>query len=517
MCNQAMPKLLSILVLAYAIPWLALAAAAAPSPAQALEEQLQKVIEDATPSVVALVVSHRRYPEAPARAPKSPGKLGGYSSPAPERFEIGPAVKLPPVDRLDLSLAENVADNQFGSGVVLDAEKGLILAPYHLIEGATKVFVRSSTGQGSYADIHAADAKSDLAVLKLIRPCRGLASAKLGTARFIASPDGRTPNLKRGSILAALGHPLAAGFADGKPSGSLGILSNVRRRPAQPQVREDVRSNKPLSQYGSLIQTDARIALGSSGAALLNLDGEVIGMSSAVAAVSGSEASGGYAIPFDANYRRIIDVLQAGREVEYGFLGIQLSQLDGPTTVIGGVTPGCPAALADLRTGDTILEVDGQPLKDHDDLLLFVGAALAGSEVTLTVGRTGQKFKRTMILAKIANSLPNIATTPGPGFAGLRVDFSSMELVKLAPQLTGIPLNDPPVGVCVREIEPGSPAEKKLKDAGPGIVGWIITKVGDTPVANPAEFAKAVAGKTSVPLKFVDPVNTGKTILITLP
>jgi len=507
-----------ILVLTVVVAWLGQSnAAPSLSPAHALEEQLAKVIDDVTPSVVAVVVSHRKYPGLPAKEAKAPGKLGGYTSALPERIDINPAMKLPPIDRFDLSLAENVADHQFGSGLVLDAEKGLILTAYHLIEGATKVFVRSSSGQGSYADIHSADAKSDLAVLKLIQPVKGLTSAKLGTAQFISAPDGTAPNLKIGSMLVAVSHPLASGFADGKPSGSWGILSNVRRRPAPPKERDDLRSNKPLHQYGSLIQTDARIALGSSGAALLNLDGTVIGMSSAIAAVTGSEASGGYAIPFDQNYRRIIEVLQAGREVEYGFLGIQLSQIDGPTTLIGGVTPGCPAAVAGLRSGDVVLDVDGHALKDYDDLQLYVGAALAGTEVSLTVGRNGQKLKKTMVLAKIANALPSIATVPGPGFAGLRIDYSSVELIKLAPQLTGIPLEDPPQGVCIREIEPGSAAEKRFKDAGPGIVGWIITKVGDTPVVNPAEFAKAVAGKSSIQLKFVDPVNTGKSILITLP
>jgi len=491
-------------------------ATAPASPAKALEEQLQKVIDEASPSVVAVVVSHQKYPPPALKESKTPGKLGGYTSTNAERLDFNLTVKAP-LDRLDLSLVENVADNQFGSGLVLDTDKGLILTPYHLIEGATKIYIRTPTGKGSYADIYSADAKSDLAVLRLLQPVRGLSNAKLGTARFVESPDGTAPNLKRGSMLAAVGHPLAAGFADGKPSGSWGILSNIRRRPAPPQQRDDLRSNKPLHLYGSLIQTDARIALGSSGAALLNLDGEIIGLSSAIAAVTGSEASGGYAIPFDPNYRRIISVLAAGMEVEYGFLGIQLSQLDGPTTMIAGVTPGCPAAIAGLKSGDVILDVDGNALKDHDDLLLYVGAALAGTEAAITVGRNGQKIKKVMKLAKIVNTLPSIVTVPGPGYAGLRVDYSSMEMIKLAPQNAGNPIDNPPLGVSIREIEPGSAAEKKLKDIAAGIAGWIITRVDDTAISNPAEFAKATAGKPSVKLKFVDPANSTKSVTLTLP
>ena len=506
------------MILLAALPCSAFAAPPA-SPAKALEEQLQKVIDDATPSVVAVVVSHRKYPASRPTDAKTPGTLGEYGS-AP-RFD--PALLQPGVaiatDRLDLTQVENVADNQFGSGLVLDADRGLILTPYHLIEGATKIYVRTGAGKGSYADIHAADARSDLAVLRLIHPTKGIASAKLGTVQFLTAPDGTKPNLKRGSMLAAVGHPLASGFADGVPSGSWGILSNIRRRTATAPPREDLRSNKPLHQFGSLIQTDARIALGSSGAALFNLDGEAIGLSSAIAAVQGSEASGGYAIPFDTNYRRIISVLFAGHEVDYGFLGVFPTTYAGPGggAQINTVTPGCPAAFAGLQNEDIIREVDGHAIKDSDDLLLFVGAALAGSEVTLTVQRNGKTLQKKAVLAKIANSLPSIASVAPPNVRGLRVDYSSVELVKRFNTNTGLRFDDPPVGVSVRDVEAGSAAEKKLRDAGEGVISWIITHADDKAVANPAEFAKATAGKASVKLKLADPENATRTVTVTLP
>jgi serine protease Do len=496
----------------------AIAHAAPPSsPAKALEEQLQKVIDDATPSVVAIVVSHsKEYDRLIGADAKIPGKLGDYRPAArPEPGLLLPGTG-PPLNRRDLSLLENVADNQFGSGLVLDADKGLILTPYHLIEGATKIFVRTSAGKGSYADIHAADAKSDLAVLRLIYSVNGLSNAKLGTVQFVAAPDGTKPNLKRGSMLVAVGHPLASGFADGQPSGSWGILSNIRRRSAAPPQREDLRSNKPLHQYGSLIQTDARIAIGSSGAALLNLDGEVIGLSSAVAAVNGSEAAGGYAVPFDMIYRRIISVLLTGREVDYGFLGVFPTTADGGGALINNLTPGCPAAIGGLKNLDIIREVDGNELKDSEDLLLYIGGALAGTEVTITVGSKAKPVQKKIVLAKIANPLASIASVPPPSFRGLRVDYSSVELIKLAIQNTGIRYDDPPVGVCIRELEPGTAAEKKLKDAGDSLT-WIITHVDDKPVANPKEFFKATADKTSAKLKFADPRDSSRSVSITIP
>ena len=271
-----------------------------------VETQFQKVIDDTSPSVVSLVVSHNKGYGDPAKA-KS-GELGDYQSvrvfdPQPGlgrgRFRFGDQL---PLDRLDLSLVENISDNLFGSGLVLDAEQGLILTPQHLIEGARKVYVRGPGGKGSYANFVAWDSKSDLAVLRLLNPIAGLKAVKFADVRWSDGPQGRKANLKRGSMVLALGHPHASGVGEGSPNVSWGIVSNVHVRSAAPPViPTEVTQPKPLHSYGGLIQVDARVALGSSGAGVFNLDGELIGLGSSVAAVSGSDANGGYAIPMDAN------------------------------------------------------------------------------------------------------------------------------------------------------------------------------------------------------------------------
>ena len=510
--TTAVHSSLCMLLLAVALP---IRAADPPrGSAKALEEQMQKVIEEASPSVVAIVVSHQKYPGAKPD-PKAPGKLGGYISTEPQRQPFGPFLP-PPVNKLDLSKPENVADNTFGSGVIVDSGKGLVLTTQHLIDGATKIYVRLSNGEGGYADIHAADARSDFAILKLLKAPGGSGEAKIAPVQLVDSPDGKKANLKRGSWVIALGHPLAAGFGDGLPSASWGILSNVRRRSGVSPQREELRTNKPLHTYGSLLQTDARLTLGSSGSVLLNLDGEVVGLGSTVAAVQGSEASGGYAIPFDANYRRILNVLKDGQEIDYGFLGVAPFTAPGGGVEVSGITPGCPAADADIRNGDILKKIDGHILKDTDDLLLYVGAALAGTDVVVEFQRRGAPMKATVTLAKMANTLPTIASNLGPSFHGLRADYASVRLIGLLGMRNG-PQFNPPTGVSIKDLETGSIAEKKFKEAGEATPGWIITHVNGTVVRSPGEFIKATAGKAGVKLTVADPADPDKTVTINLP
>ena len=188
-----------------------------------VERHLRQVIDDAEASVVAISVS--RSARYPGRIdPANPGRLGDHVAPV----GVGGGAF---DTKLDLSDLGNVADHPFGTGVVLDAD-GLILTNYHLIDGARKIYVRGPRGLGSYANIHAADARSDLAVLKLLRPLADLKPMTIAEGRIATGPAGDKPNIARGMWVVALGHADAAGFPDGVPGASWGILSAVRRRAA---------------------------------------------------------------------------------------------------------------------------------------------------------------------------------------------------------------------------------------------------------------------------------------------
>lgn len=491
-----------------------------------LEEHLRRVIDGTESSVVAVVVSHSSKYETVSAADRARGQLDGYEPPArnPLEHAIPRAVEK---NRLDLSDPANIADNLYGSGLVLDAANGLILTSYHLIEGATKIYIRSAAGAGSYANIHAADARSDLAVLKLIDLVPGLKKIRFANVTIDVGQRGQRPTVTRGMWIVAMGHPLAAGFGDGKPSASWGIVSNVRRKADGPTDEEQ--RTVPLFRYGTLLQTDARVTLGCSGGVLLNLAGEAIGMTAPLAAVTGSDLAGGFAVPFDRNYRRIIEVLQDGREVEYGFLGISIDPGLAPRGIglrVGQVTPGTPAADVGLLghgrgrfsdDGDTILAIDGHPVREQDDLFLYLGAALAGNKVRLTVSRGGTVRDVAVELTKYDNTLPWLASKPAKDVRGMRVDYSSVLFFQLQRAADAHVLRvGLPAGVLVRDLVPGSPAEKKFKALPEGPSRWMITRVNDKPVTTPAEFYAAV-GTGPIRLTVIDPTDSSRTHAIDLP
>lgn len=510
-----MRRLLPAVVLGLAVLAVPAARAAEPPTPEAIQEQMRKLIDAAGPSVVALVISHNPgYEEVPA-ADRARGKLGDYRP--VERVRPGVRTER---DRLDLSDPRNIPDNNYGTGVVID-DTGLVLTNYHLIENATKVYVRTADGGGSYADVHAADARSDLAVLRLITPSRGLTAVKFADVRVADESGGRKANVYRGMWVISLAHPFAAGFADGTPSASWGIVSNVRRR-IPGYGGEDQRAGF-LYQFGSLIQADARLNLGCSGGALLNLDGEMIGLTSSIAAVAGSEASGGYAIPMTANYRRIVESLRAGREVEYGFLGVLPGTMSrsprSPGLVVASVTPYTPAGQAGIQQNDLIQEINGVPVREPDDLYLNIGSALAGTRVVLKVARySGSPLTVPVTLAKFLHTQPYIASSRPAAVHGLRVDYSSVLVQQMINGFRGQLAGVSHAGVVVRELEPNSPAEAAFKALGGNDpTRWMVTAVNGTPVETPDEFYRAARGGGTVRLTVVnptEPADRGRTVTL---
>jgi serine protease Do len=479
-----MSRLVSAVVLAAVVTTVR---AEPPTEAVALQKAIYKIIDTAEPSIACVLVSrsdgYKELGEGPSAA--AAGKLGEFT---PERYLKFPdAARRDLVKRLDLAQPENVPES-YGSGVVID-DAGLVLTNYSVIDGAKKVFVRlPGVARGSYADILAADSRADLAILKLIRPPTDLK----------AIPFGDGGKVRKGDWVVALANPFAAGFKDGSPSASWGIISNTRRQ--TPGLTDEVKRAKPLSQYGTLLQTDARLNIGCSGGALLDMEGKLIGLTTAQAAVTGGEATGGYAIPLDANVRKMIDILKRGEEIEYGFLGVTVNTIergDGRGVIISDVAPGQPAQRAGLVAKDRVVAINGNPVRDYDELFMNISAALAGSETEIEVVRGPARRKLTARLAKSGHSEPRIASNrPKPVF-GLRVDYASTLSID----------TNPPPGVLIRkELEPGSPAEKKLKE-------WldrselIIEAVNGTKVATPSDFYREAAGKDSVTLDVTEAVG----------
>ena len=461
-------------------------ALAQPAEVLALQDVVHKIIEESEPSVVCIMVSRSdRYREFGALLTDSSGKLGGFDSrPYADRFADPARREL--IRRLDLSHHDTIPES-YGSGVIIDAS-GLVLTNYHVVQNATKVYIRIGK-KGSYADILAADGRSDLAVLKLISPPGGLKAIRIG--------DGG--KARKGDFVIGVAHPFAAGFRDGGATASHGIVGNLNRRVAGTGNETD--RLRSLHHLGTLMQTDLRLNLGCSGGAVLNLNGELIGLTSSIAAIMGGETPGGFVVPMDANMRRIVEVLKKGEEVEYGFLGVGVAAQEGterPAAIIDQIGDGTPAKRAGLRVRETIVAINDIPIKDYDDLFLNIGAALAGSDITITVKDFQGKVRSVPVkLSKFKYPGPSIASNRPGAVHGLRVDYSSVVNADWAI----------PEGVVIREVDRGSLAERKYKDLLEKS-RWIVVAVNGHSISTPADFYRETSkNKASVEIKIVEIVK----------
>jgi S1-C subfamily serine protease len=453
--------------------------------AQALQELVQATIRTAEPAIASVVVSrsdaYQRYGQGPSAA--NPGNLGPFDPEALERFLD--KYSLPQKERervrrrLDLGDPAHVPES-YGGGVIID-DRGRVLTYYHVVRGASKIFVRWPGSSGSYADIHAADPRSDLAILRLQKPISGLKTLPLG--------DGS--QAERGQFVVALANPYPAGSRDGRPSASLGIVSNIRQRP--PAGARNDEAAGVFHDHGPWLQTDIRLPLSFSGAAVLNLRGELIGLTNILAAAQSSDAPGALALPLGPKLNRIIAVLNRGEEVEYGFLGVSFDR-EGSSkggVVLNRVTPGSPAHRHGLHARDAILAVNGEAVRTGDELFHRLHLLLAGSAVILDVRKAGaqESVRLEILLAKSYVPGKKIASSLGsrPFFRGLRVDYTSL-LVQT--EAGGLALGRIPAGVLVSDVRADTSAATALLRAGD-----VITHVNGRAVETPAAFYQEVAGK----------------------
>ena len=370
--------------------------------------------------------------------------------------------------------------NEYGAGVVVG--RGLILTAAHLLGDDSDYYVATADRKMVKAVVRGADPRSDLAVLTID-------AVDLPPIAF-----GDAAGLKKGQIVVSLGNPHAIA-RDGQASASWGIVANLGRKAPVSPTDSDAAGRSALYCYGTLIQTDARLTLGTSGGPLLNLRGEMIGLSVALATAAGQESAGGYAIPVDAVFRRAVEILKQGREVEYGFLGIQPAslqaqeRLDGMQGIrVSQVIPGTSAARFGLRAGDIVVSVDGTPLYDADGLILHVGKLAADAVTRLKIVRDGAPQTLDVTLSKFAVRGQKIVTTTDPAWRGLRVEY-----LTAVPDENGRFRTMPNVddAVIVTEVADNSPA------AAAGLRrGMLITHVDRSPIHTPKEFAAAATRNT---------------------
>ena len=363
------------------------------------------------------------------------------------------------------------SDNQrvqkaLGSGVIVD-RSGLVVTNYHVIEGMTEVKVALPDKRELEAKIVLRDPRMDLAVLRLA-----------GDENFPVLELGDSDGLEVGDFVIAIGDPFGVG-----QTVTQGIVSALAR------------TQVGISDFGFFIQTDAAINPGNSGGALVDLDGKLVGINSAIYSRSGGSMGIGFAIPVNMVKSVIVAAREGGATVRRPWLGATLQSLtkdlaenfgvDRPTgALVATVASEGPALEAGLKRGDVITAVDGQNVDDAEGVGFRLAAKPLGGAATLTVLRGGRTLSLPVKLAAAPEVPARDALT-----IHSRSPFQGAEVMNMSPAVAEeLSLDGAPDGVVVASVGDGSTA------ADVGVQkGDIVVAVNGQKIANTRDLEKACA------------------------
>lgn len=379
--------------------------------------------------------------------------------------------------------------HDFGTGVFVD-ESGLILTTLHVLGDVdTSTYFVWHQKRPFFATVVATAPWYDLAVIKITG------------APFTPIKFGDASTVQKGQIVIALGNP-AAIARDGSVSASWGVVANVQRRaPPTPSRSNEPLGRETLHHYGTLIETDAKLDFGYSGGALLNLDGEMIGLTTSYTASIHSDTAAGLSIPVDNDFQRIVETLKSGKTPEFGFLGVGPETLNVSLRQQGfhgarlvSVMDSTPAARAGLQADDIVTHINGNTVFDEGDLFWRIGVLSPGATAQLRIVRgdianpDAPVVELSVTVAKkYVNTVRKpIVTAQEPTWRGLRVDYATA-----SPAFSQIVERPPADCLFVVEVVRDSRAwEVGMR------VGNFITHIDDSKVTTPSEFAAFVRDAT---------------------
>jgi serine protease Do len=368
-----------------------------------------------------------------------------------------------------------------GSGFVIDPS-GYIVTNYHVIDGADSIKVKIGKGNASAeydAKVIGKDKDTDLALLK-ITPKHPLPAVPLGDS----------DKLRVGDTVLAVGNPFGLGGTV-----TAGIVSALARE-------HDMMGNSfgpNNTNYVDYIQTDAAINKGNSGGPLFNVEGQVVGVNSAIVSPNGGSVGVGFAIPSNL-VKSVVAQLKATGTVKRGWLGVYIQNVTPEIAEATGlkepkgalvfeVTKGGPSE-GKLKAGDVIVKFDGKDVKDQDELPRIVAATPQGKVVPVEVMRDG---KQTTVSIQIGNRTEDRVASLEPNdqtgaTAGSAVDKLGASVAELSPDLRQkYNIDDSINGVVVTDVTSKTQAmENGLRQ------GDVIQKVGSTPVTTPKELVAAI-------------------------
>jgi serine protease Do len=367
-------------------------------------------------------------------------------------------------------------EQALGSGVIITPD-GTILTNNHVIDGATDIKVQLNDKREFTAKLVGADAKSDIAVLKI-------EAKELPTL-----PIGDSAQLNVGDLIFAIGDPFGIG-----ETATMGIVSATGR------------TGLGIESYENFIQTDAAINPGNSGGAMIDIHGNLVGINTAILSHGGSGGNEGvgFAIPMSMA-KPIMDQILSHGKVVRGYLGVHIQELtpeiakafnfnQGGGVLIGDVSPDGPSAKAGLKKGDVIVKLDGTPETDPNTLRNTIAAMAPGTNVKLQIWRDGKIQDFNMTLGELP---PDKGEVEGPadnstnsgGLEGVSVQALTADV---AQQLN---LNPNTKGVVVSSVDEASPA------AAAGLSrGDVIQEVNHKPVTSVSEYRQAVASAGNQPV-----------------
>jgi len=357
-----------------------------------------------------------------------------------------------------------------GSGVIVSKD-GYIVTNNHVVRGADKVTVVLYDKRSFTAEVVGTDAKTDIAVLKI-------EADNLTPAKF-----GDSDKMQTGDWVLAIGSPfhlsqtVTAGIVSAKGRGNVGI-----------------------TDYEDFLQTDAAINPGNSGGPLVNLNGEIVGINTAIASRSGGSAGIGFAIPSKMVQHIYTAIVKHGK-VERGRIGAGIQDLtpklaksfgykmNGGGVLVGDVLPDGPADKAGLKSGDIVISFNGRKMRNASHLRNTVAATAPGTKVAMKVFRDG-KFRTLSVTVGKLDEQKRVAVNNNGGAdpAGDETADFGMTLRNVTPALAKrLKLRDGETGAVVTDVESGSiAATLRIR------TGDVIVAVGGKPVRNVDDFREAV-------------------------
>jgi serine protease Do len=372
-------------------------------------------------------------------------------------------------------------EESLGSGVIVTSD-GTILTNNHVIDGASDIKVDLSDKREFEAKLVGTDPKTDVAVLKIN-------ATNLPTLAF-----GDSSKLQVGDVVLAIGDPFGIG-----ETATMGIVSATGRG-----------LNQEIENYEDFIQTDAAINPGNSGGAMIDLHGDLVGINTAIVTGGGSGGNEGVGLAIPVNMARsVMDQLVAHGKVVRGYLGIHpqdvtpdiakqfgLNQPGG--VLIGEVMPDTPASRAGLKTGDIILDLNGDPMDTANELTLRISQSAPGTPEKLKIWRDGKTQDVSLTLTELPDKVAKggAEENSASGLEGVEVQ----ELTPDIEQQLNLPTGTR--GVVVTSVDPSSDAAA----AGLG-QGDVIVEVNHKPVTNIEQYRQALAGSGKQPVLLL--VNHG--------